>query len=174
MRSPLRVVYLGGKQAGCIGLLTLFGADCEVLGVVGYDEHVRRLTQVLQLPLFSSVREQKLQTCLREADLMVCVHGRERVPKTLLDLPRLGGINVHPCLYSYKGASPIERLLKDNNPRASVGVHKMEEEVDRGEVLTEEFVNVSEQRSVVGVYNALYPFYATTLLRVIEQMRQAS
>ncbi len=160
----LRVVFLGGRQAGCIGLLALSGARHEVLGVVAYDAQVRRLAEALGLPLFGSIGEAPVRKLFERSDLVVSVHGREIVPKEMLGLPRLGGVNVHPCLYAYKGASPIERLLQDGNPKASVGVHWMEEKVDSGEVVVEEFVDVTGKKSTDEVYNALYPLYATALL----------
>ena len=85
----------------------------------------------------------------------------------LLAHTKYGGINVHPCLYGYKGANPVERLLKDGNTRASVGVHRMTAQVDEGEVLAEEFVDVTGT-TVDEVYNALYPAYATALIKALK------
>ncbi len=169
-----KVVFLGGKQAGCTGLLTLYGAGCEVLGVVAYDPQVRQLAKTLGLPLFKSVEEQAVKPLLGRADLLVCVHGREIVPPKLLRLPRLGGLNVHPCLYAYKGANPIARLLRDKNPKASVGVHRMEGPVDAGRVLVEEFLDVSGWRTPEEVYNVLYPLYADALLKALRQLQEAA
>lgn len=164
------VVFLGGKQAGCTGLLALYGAGCDVLGVVAYDPQVRNLAETLGLPIFDSVRQAAVRPLLGRADLLVCVHGREIVPRALLRLPRRGGINVHPCLYAYKGADPVIRLLRDRNPKASVGVHRMERQVDAGTVLVEEFMDVAGWRTAEEVYNVLYPLYATVLLKAVRQV----
>ena len=171
-RAHCAVVFLGGKQAGCTGLLTLYGAGCNVLGVVAYDPQVRHLAETLGLPLFDSIRHAAVKPLLGQADLLVCVHGREVVPQPLLDLPKQGAINVHPCLYAYKGADPVARLLRDRNPKASVGVHRMEEQIDHGDVLVEEFVDVSGWRTAEEVYNVLYPLYATTLLKALRRVRE--
>ena len=165
------VVFLGGKQAGCTGLLTLYGAGCDVLGVVAYDPQVKKLASTLGLPVFDSIRHAAVKPLLRRADLLVSVHGREVVPQALLDLPAHGAINVHPCLYAYKGADPVARLLRDRNPKASVGVHRMEERIDHGDVLVEEFMDVSGWRTAEEVYNVLYPLYATTLLKALRLVR---
>jgi methionyl-tRNA formyltransferase len=166
----LDAVFLGGKQAGCVGLLASIAAGCDVRGVVGYDELVRELASALELRQFDSIGDDGTRGLLRESDLLISVHGRELVPDDLLRLPRLGGINVHPCLYAYKGANPVGRLLADGNPKASVGVHRMTSELDGGEVLVEEFVDVSEASSVDAVYNRLYPHYATALVRALTKL----
>ncbi len=163
----LEIVFLGGKQAGCVGLLTTTAAGCRIKGVVAADEMVANLATGLGLPTFASVRQAEVERLLAESDLLVSVHSREIVPEKLLKLPRLGGINVHPCLYRYKGADPIERLLKDGTTRASVGVHRMTERVDEGEVLTQEFVDVTGKKTEDEVYNVLYPLYALALLKAL-------
>lgn len=165
--SDYKVVYTGGRQAGCIGLLTASVAECRIKGVIAYDNTVEALAATLHLPTFSSIKQPEVERLLSDSDLLISVHSREIVPKKLLELPRLGGINVHPCLYRYKGANPVGRLLQDGCTRASVGVHRMTEHLDEGEVLAEEFVDVAGKQTAEEVYNVLYPFYALALLKAL-------
>jgi hypothetical protein len=44
----------------------------------------------------------------------------------------------------------------------------MTENVDQGEVLVEEFVDVSGKRSVDEIYNVLYPYYSIALLKALK------
>jgi methionyl-tRNA formyltransferase len=169
----LDTVFVGGRQAGCVGLLAASAAGCNALAVVAYDDLVGEVAATLGILLLESIRGEDARDVLQRSDLLISVHGRELVPDELLRLPRLGGINVHPCLYAYKGANPVGRLLADGNPKASVGVHRMTSELDRGDVLVEEFVDVSEEISIEGVYNRLYPHYATALVRAIATLRTA-
>lgn len=168
----MKVSFMGGKQAGCIGLLVLYAARCSVIGVVGYDKLVEMLAKKLNLPFFSSIQEDKFIDLVSKSDLLVSVHGREIVSTEILEKPPLGCINVHPCLYKYPGADPIGRLLRDGNTRASVGVHYMVEEVDAGEVILEQFVDVSGKNTVDEIYNELYPYYALAILEAIEKIRK--
>jgi methionyl-tRNA formyltransferase len=104
-------------------------------------------------------------------DLLVCCHGREILKKEILEIPEKGCINLHPCLYKYKGARPIERLLEDKNPKASIGVHYMIEEVDMGDVITEIFVDVSGCSIPIEVYNKLYIYYSLALIDAIDKIK---
>ena len=166
----LNVVFMGGKQAGCIGLLTICASGCRVQGVVAYDDLVKTLAAELDLLVFDSISQPEVKNVLSNSDILVSVHGREIVPAGLFSLPRLGAINVHPCLVKYKGASPVRRLLEDGGTRASVGVHRMAEKVDEGEVLLEEFLDISGKKSVDEVYNALYPLYSLIILRAMKML----
>ena len=162
---------MGGKQAGCVGLLTLYAGGFNPIAVVAYDENVKQLAGTLSLPTFSSIRDSGFKELLSTSDILVSVHGREIVPDELLAIPRLGGINVHPCLFGYKGTNPVERFLKDGLLEASVGVHCMTATVDEGPVLVEEFVGVEGKETAEEVYNALYPYYSTALLKALAIMR---
>ena len=169
-----KVFFLGGKQAGCVGLLTLLAVGSKISGIVAYDSTIEQLARVLNLLRFSSIRQPEVEELLYKSDLLVSVHGREIVPSRLLELPRLGGINAHPCLYAYRGANPVGRLLRDGNTLASVGIHRMTGKVDQGEVLAEEFINVEGKQSVDEVYNVLYTFYALALLKALRVLEASS
>lgn len=164
------VVYFGGKQAGCIGLLTVLAEGYKVKGVVSYDSVMSNLVFMFGFPIYDSIKRPEVTELLRDCDILVCVHGREIVPKSLLDLPRIGSINTHPCLFKYKGADPIQKLVSDKGRLASVGVHRMTEIVDGGEVLSEIYINVERGKSVEEIYNELYPYYSIAILNALRKL----
>ena len=51
-----------------------------------------------------------------------------------------------------------------------MGVHRMTEHLDEGEILAEEFVDVAGKQTAEEVYNVLYPFYALTLLKALRAL----
>jgi methionyl-tRNA formyltransferase len=170
----MKVAFLGGQQAGCIGLLSVLAADCEVVSIVAYGEKINELSRALNIPTFSSIKDKGFVDILGESDLLICVHGREIVPLEILKIPILGCVNVHPCLYKYKGANPIKHLLKDGNTKASVGVHYMSEEIDAGEVIVESYMDVSGLNTEIEVYNELYPTYTLVILEALDMIREKS
>lgn len=178
MSGPLRVVFYGGRPAGVVGLLTVLAKGCHVVCVVPVDEAVRGVAEQFHLPVLSATLlnapEGRDRIAALGADLLVCVHGRAILKAETLRAVRLGGINVHPCLYKYKGARPVERLLADGETRGSVGVHWMTEEVDQGPVLVEHFVDVTGLRTPVEVYNGLYPLYARSLKDALDAIEAGS
>ena len=163
---------MGGQQAGCIGLLSLLAVDCDIISTVAYDNNVKMLAEELKIPTFSSIHEKQFLDSVKEADLLFSVHGRQIVPKKILDMPSLGCVNVHPCLYKYKGANPIQRMLNDNNSKASIGIHYMVEDVDSGELIIEEFIDTTG-RTVLEVYNELYPYYSKTIIKAIKIIKSS-
>ena len=164
--------YFGGKQAGCIGLLTLLSQGYEVRCVVAYGQMVSNLASALGFLVYDTIKHPDIPALLEGADLLLSVHCREFVPLALLKIPRLGGLNVHPCLSKYKGASPIQHFMDDSGKVASVGVHRMTEILDEGEILSELYLDVNGCATAEEVYNELYPIYAQAIIAAIQKLEK--
>ncbi|MFH1077787.1 MAG: formyltransferase family protein [Patescibacteria group bacterium] len=169
----MNIVYYGGRQSGVVGLLTLMALGHKVVCVVPVDDPVESvaLAHGLNVQKPKNVNLDEFVDYLDGlgADLFVCCHGRQIIKARLLN--RYKAINVHPCLYKYKGADPISRVLADGEKRISVAVHWMTEFVDRGETIVELFKE-RENDTVIGVYKELYPLYSRSLveaLKIIER-----
>jgi len=159
----MRIIFLGNKQAGMVGLLTAIAWGVDVVAVVTKSVMVEQVADSLLLPVFESYQAVPM---VDEIDLMISVHSREILPIEFLEKARMGGINVHPCLYKYKGTRPVPRMLEDGITKASVGVHWMTDKVDEGKVILEKFMEV-KSGSPEEVYNQMYSLYATTLLEAL-------
>jgi methionyl-tRNA formyltransferase len=166
----MRIAFYGGRQAGMIVLLTILSLKHEVIYVFAEDIIVERIAQNLKIPLIkkSEINNKKTIDLLKKAniDLLVCSHGKKILTENIL---KLNCINLHPCLYQYKGSDPITKLIKDKNNLASVGVHRMSHEVDQGEVIVELFKEV-ELDSVTNVYNQLYSVYSEAIIIALRKL----
>jgi len=169
-QSKLKICFIGGNQAGIIGILALLAKECKILSAVSYSKNLTNILNLFKIKLYKSVNEKNFIKDLKQSDLLFSVHGKEIVKLSLLKLPRYGGINIHPYLYKYKGKNPVERALKDKNFRASVGAHIMTNKIDEGEILVEKFMDIPEAKSVQEIYNQLYPYYCIIILRVLKSL----
>ena len=156
-----KVIFYGGKQAGMVALLTLLAKGYKPQ-VIAEDEVIRDITQAFGLELISLDE-------VANFDLFVCCHGRKIIPTRILDKGLC--INIHPCLYKYKGTSPIKRILRDGVAKASVGCHVMTEKVDEGPVIYEGFKEI-KGKNEVEVYNELYPLYSEVLLKTLNNINK--
>ncbi len=172
----MRIIFYGGKQAGLISLFTLKAMGQKIVCIVPEDKIVEMAAKKMKLKVFKpkDINSENSVVFFKKlkSDLIVCCHGRKILKKKILELPKKGCINIHPCLYKYKGADPIGRMLSEGEKKASVGVHCMVEKVDSGKVLSEKFVNAEEAKTVVEVYNILYPYYSTALIEAIQKIEK--
>lgn len=167
----MKIIFYGGKQAGMVALLTLVALKEEVVCVIPVDEIVEKIAKKFRLNVrkVRDINNKKFVSYLHnlKPDLFFCCHGKQILKKELLSI---GCINLHPCLYKYKGSDPIKRLLLNNEKKASVGVHWMTEEVDRGEVIIEKFLKVRGANEI-EVYNELYPIYSEVLVEALNKIK---
>jgi methionyl-tRNA formyltransferase len=167
-KNELQICFMGGRQAGVIGALTALAKDNNIVAAVSYSDDLKAVLESLDIAVYKTIRDKDFVRSLSDADLLLSVHGREIVKPDMLKLPRFGAVNIHPYLYKYKGADPVGRAFRDGEFKASIGAHIMQEQVDEGPVLVEDFVDVSGAGSVLEVYNKLYPYYAVVVSKALD------
>jgi methionyl-tRNA formyltransferase len=71
-------------------------------------------------------------------DLLLVFGFNWRLPSEVLQLPRLGVLNIHPsALPKYRGPSPVLWAIRNGDPSIRVTVHRMNEEIDAGPILSQ-------------------------------------
>ncbi|MFA5931994.1 MAG: methionyl-tRNA formyltransferase [Candidatus Paceibacterota bacterium] len=90
----------------------------------------------------SAVRsEKKLEKV--KYDLFIVVAYGKIIPENILNIPRLGSINIHYSLLpKYRGASPVESAILNGDTETGVTIQKMEYQMDSGPILSEEKVEI--------------------------------
>ena len=69
-------------------------------------------------------------------DLFAVASYGKIVPQTILDVPRLGALNVHPSLLPlYRGATPLQAQLRDGVALGGVTVILMDAGMDTGDIV---------------------------------------
>jgi len=70
-------------------------------------------------------------------DIVVVVAYGQIIPKSFLDVVKLGFINIHASLLpKWRGAAPIQRAIMNGDKKIGVSIMKIKEKLDSGPVLT--------------------------------------
>ncbi len=80
-----------------------------------------------------------------KADLFVVAAYGKLIPKSILEIPKHGALNVHPSLLPlFRGATPIESAILSDETYTGVTIMLLDEEMDHGPVLAqrERIINV--------------------------------
>lgn len=84
---------------------------------------------------------------LRPDFFIVAAYGKI-IPKTLLDIPQSGGLNIHPSLLPrYRGPSPIQAAILNGDKTTGVTIMLMDEEMDHGPILAQQELTLNIQCS---------------------------
>jgi methionyl-tRNA formyltransferase len=74
-------------------------------------------------------------------DFFLVVAYGKMIPENIINIPRLGSINIHYSLLpKYRGASPVESAILNGDTETGVTIQKMQFKMDSGPVIAEEKV----------------------------------
>ena len=77
-------------------------------------------------------------------DFFIVAAYAKIIPKTALEIPRLGTIGVHPSLLpKYRGTSPIQSAILGGEKETGVTIYLMDEKIDHGEIISQTKYQIS-------------------------------
>ena len=132
---------------------------------------VKTAAQNLGLRVYqpSSLREFLKELGGETFDLFVLASYGKIVLQALLDLPKLGSLNVHPSLLpQYRGATPIQSALRDGTVETGVTIMLMDAGVDTGDVVLQERTPILPGETYGQLHDRLARFGAQALAHAID------
>lgn len=103
-----------------------------------------------------------------KADLFVVVAYGEIIRQHLLDMPRLGCINLHASLLpKYRGAAPIQRSIINGEPKTGVTIMHMVKRMDAGDIIKVVEVPIGQNDAFPKIEQELCKEGSKALLSVI-------
>lgn len=150
--DALRIAFFGTPAFAVPTLDALLASPHRIVGVVTQPDRRRGRGQKVQdAPVKARAAEQELKVIQPERvkapdvedtlrdwvpDLGVVVAYGQIIPQRLLDIPRLGMINVHASLLpKYRGAAPVHRAVIDGETVTGVTIMRVIAQLDAGNML---------------------------------------
>jgi methionyl-tRNA formyltransferase len=182
---PLRIVFMGTPELAAASLRALLHApEFQIAGVVTQPDQpkgrglklqsspVKEIALQNKLPVLQPkrARDEAFIRELRELqpELIVVAAYGQILPKAILDLPRLGCLNVHTSvLPKYRGAAPIQWALLNGDTETGVTIMKMDEQMDTGAILAMEKIPIRSDDNAQTLHNRLADLGAALLLKTI-------
>jgi len=108
-------------------------------------------------------------------DLIVAASYGKILPEEILKIPKLGAINIHPSLLPlYPGAEPIFWQIARGEEISGVTIFEMNTKIDKGEIILQESINISQNDSYEDVEKSLTILGVKLLKKVINIIETAS
>ncbi|MGW3646822.1 methionyl-tRNA formyltransferase [Streptomyces sp. NPDC000878] len=165
----MRVVMFGYQTWGHRTLQALLDSDHEVVMAVTHpksdhvyekiwDDSVADLAEKNGIPVLLRNRpdDPELLGALRELapDLIVANNWRTVLPPEIFDLPAHGTLNIHDSLLpAYAGFSPLIWALINGEREVGVTAHRMNAELDAGDVLLQRSIPVGARDTVTDLFH---------------------
>ncbi|MDB2399803.1 methionyl-tRNA formyltransferase [Porticoccaceae bacterium] len=135
------------------------------------------LANAIQLEQPASLTDIKTQETIArlEADVLIVVAYGLILPQAVLDIPRLGCINVHgSILPKWRGAAPIQRAIEAGDRETGVTVMQMDVGLDTGPMLTTSQCTIDDKETSASLYSKLAVLGAQALINTLEKMRSGT
>ena len=191
MSDSLRIIFAGTPDFAARHLDALLSSGHQIVGVFTQPDRpagrgnkltpspVKVLAEQHQLPVFQpkSLRPEENQHLVADlhADVMVVVAYGLILPKAVLDMPRLGCINVHGSLLPrWRGAAPIQRALWAGDSETGVTIMQMDVGLDTGDMMHKISCPIEATDTSASLYNKLAELGPQGLLVTLQQLANGS
>lgn len=103
---------------------------------------------------------------------VICVVAYGKIlPKEILEIPKLGCINVHGSLLpKYRGAAPIQWAVLNGDKTTGVTTMYMDEGMDTGDMILKEETEIGENETTGELWERLAEIGGNLLVKTLEQI----
>jgi len=166
----MRIIFLGYHNIGyaCLEALIELGRELgdEIIAVVTHEDDpqediwfasVRQLAFENYLPVYQPADPnapafvaamQALQP-----DFLFSCYYRHMLKQPLLNLPRLGALNLHGSLLPrYRGRCPVNWVLLHGETETGITLHYMEAKADRGDIVAQKVIPITPEDTAVTLF----------------------
>lgn len=180
---------MGTPDFAVPSLQALLDSEDEVVGVVAQADKpsgrrlalhappVKECALAHQVPVFQPQKIRTAETLARFRDwqpdlIVVAAYGRI-LPRTMLDLPQYGCINVHASLLpKYRGAAPIQWAIARGEIHSGVTIMQISEQMDAGDILLQKQVALAPDETGGSLHNKLATLGAAALSEALALFKQ--
>jgi methionyl-tRNA formyltransferase len=168
----MRIVFMGTPDFAVGALEAIIKAGHDVALVVTQPDKPKGRSGQMQfspvkecavnhnIPVFqpAKIKTEEAVAELRkyEADIFVVAAFGQILSKEILDMPRLGCVNIHASLLpKYRGAAPINWCIIDGEEKTGVTIMQMNEGLDTGDILTVMEVPIDKKETAESLFDKL-------------------
>ncbi|KPD04060.1 methionyl-tRNA formyltransferase [Moellerella wisconsensis] len=172
MSQPLNIIFAGTPDFAARHLAALLKTHHNVVGVLTRQDKpagrgkkltpspVKVMAEENAIPVFqpTSLRNEESQQWVADQnpDIMIVVAYGMILPEAVLNLPRLGCLNVHGSLLPrWRGAAPIQRSIWAGDAQTGVTIMQMDIGLDTGDMLHKAILPISAQDTSASLYEKL-------------------
>ncbi|MGL6222563.1 MAG: methionyl-tRNA formyltransferase [Steroidobacteraceae bacterium] len=181
---PLRIVFAGTPEFSVPALQALHDAGHALVAVYtqpdrpagrgralaasAVKQRALALGLAVEQPATLKTAEAQAGLAAYAPDLMVVVAYGLILPQAVLDIPRLGCLNIHGSLLPrWRGAAPIHRAILAGDERTGISIMKMDAGLDTGPELLRRELLIGPHESAGELHDRLAPLGAQAIVDAV-------
>ena len=188
----MRIVFMGTPDFAKRSLEEIYNNNYEVAAVVTnvdkpkgrgmklVPSEVKQFAEEKNLKVYQPEKIKNNVEFLEELkainpDIICVVAYGKILPKELLEIPKLGCINVHASLLpKYRGAAPIQWAILNGEKTTGVTTMYMDEGMDTGDMILKEEVEIGEDETTGELWDRLSVIGAKLLIDTLKKIEDGT
>lgn len=183
----MKIVYMGTPDFAVAPLEAILKAGHEVTAVVTQPDRQKGRGREVQyspvkecalsygIPVLQplKIKEKDAVEELRKypADIFVVAAFGQLLSEEILNMPRLGCINIHASLLpAYRGAAPIQWCVINGEEKTGVTIMQMAKGMDTGDILLQKEVVLDEKETGGSLFDRLMETGAELIVEVLPKI----
>lgn len=146
------------------------------------DEKVGR-KQILEESKVSKIAKENNIKCIKpnklkdfkedikknSSDIFIVAEYSKIIPQEILDIPKYGAINIHgSILPKYRGASPIQYAILNNEKTTGITIMQMDKDMDHGNIIKTEEIKIQDNDDQITLRQKLAEIGANSLIDLLK------
>ena len=188
----MKIVFMGTPDFAKESLEAVYNAKQEVLAVVTNPDRpkgrgmklvaspVKEFAIERDLKIYQPEKVKKNEEFISQIKDMnpdvICVVAYGKIlPKEILDIPKLGCINVHGSLLpKYRGAAPIQWAVLNGDKKTGITTMYMDIGMDTGDMILKQEVEIGENETTGELWDRLSKIGGELLVETLKQIENGT
>lgn len=188
----LNIVFMGTPDFAKESLKQVYEKGYNILGVVtNVDKPKGRGMKMISTPVKEYAIEKNIPVFQPEKvrnnpeiidtikklnpDVICVVAYGKILPKEILDIPKLGCINVHGSLLpKYRGAAPIQWAVLNGDKKTGITTMYMDIGMDTGDMILKQEVEIGENETTGELWDRLSKIGGELLVETLKQIENGT
>ena len=179
----MNILFWGSSELSVPFLKLLINKKLKISAVItSSDKPQGRGLKVLPTPVKLIAQEYNINVLTEKEmscetiknfspELSIVVSFGKVIPKDIIDLHKIGILNIHfSLLPKYRGAAPIQWTLLNGEKETGVTIFWIDEGIDTGDIFVQEKINVEENDDYYSLSEKLVKLGCVLLEDVIEKI----
>ncbi len=185
----MKIIFAGTPHFAEEALKALLGLQVEVVAVLTQPDRpsgrgmqlkqnpVKQLALQHNLTVLQPVSlkdaEMQQQLAAYQADIMIVAAYGLILPKAVLQIPRLGCLNIHASLLPrWRGAAPIQRAILAGDAETGITIMQMDVGLDTGDMLLKKSCALEEKENAATLHDKLAALGADAIVEALDLVQQ--
>ena len=188
----MKIVFMGTPDFAEKSLEAVYNAGHEIVGIVTNPDRpkgrgmkleaspVKRYAESKNLKIYQPEKIRKNEEFIEEIrklqpDVICVVAYGKILPKEILEIPKLGCINVHGSLLpKYRGAAPIQWAVLNGDKTTGVTTMYMDVGMDTGDMILKKETQIGDDETTGELWARLSKIGAALLVETLQKIEEGT